>query len=241
MKSRELFFGLVVLMCLALLPSELAAQRQVNRRTGLYGERIGTAGRDNVSVSVDGLYYYGDMEVAGFSLKAPHLGNFGVKASANYHQSVARQVKMRYSLGGGYLQGNNAKYEQKGDSPRDFHSGLVSAAVGVEWFPIDNAGFYLYAGVLMQYSYVTYDIMGYQGVEHTFLPMIPLEIGYNFELTPEWHLGVHVGMAQGLIDIPGSNLDAWPQEDKFGNSPENKFPDGYVQLGLTVSYTWNKY
>ncbi len=242
MKGRELFFGLVVLMCLALLPNELVAQERASRRTGLHGARLGGMAKDNVSLAIDGLYYYGDMEVAGFALSAPYAGNLGVNASVSYHQAVARQIKMRYSLGGGFLQGNNAKYDHETyDSPRDFRSGLASAAVGVEWYPIDKKGFYLYAGVLMQYSYITYDIHDDKGVEHTFLPMIPIEIGYNFDVTQEWRIGVHLGMTQGLIDTPGFNLDAWPQEGKYGNSPANKFPDGYLQLGLTISYSWLQY
>ncbi len=244
MKNRKLFLSLIIFLCLGSLSSVLYAAKPVSRRTGLYQARKGSAAKDNVSLAIDALYYYGDMEVQGFALKRPNGGNFGVNAALSYHQAVARQIKMRYSLAGGFLEGNNSKYEANTTTgvPRGFKSGLASAAVGVEWYPVDNYGFYLYAGVLMQYSYINYDFgAALGGVEHSFLPMIPLEAGYNFDVAPGWKIGVHLGFTQGLIDVDGFNLDAYPQAGKLGDSPANKFPDGYLQFGLTISYSWLEY
>ncbi len=204
-------------------------------RNGLYSSKSRALG-ENFSVAIDGLYYYGDMEVAGFSLKSPTWKNLGAHLSANYHQDVLPALKVRYTLGGGYMRGDNEKAKT---TTRTFYAYNAKAAVGVEWYPIFKAGFYIYAGVALQYSNVHYDVYGESGTDHTFLPMIPIELGYDFHLNQDWCLGIHLGVSQGLLDINKINLDGWPSEN-FGNSNLNKWMDGYMYLGVSVSWSWQR-
>ncbi len=248
MKSREFIVSLVVLVCLGFAPSALFAAKpaaydlvwtkKAHKRTGLYVSKVNTIA-DNLSLHIDGLYYYGDMEVNGMSLAAPNIGNLGFSATVNYHQGVTPYIKMRYGIGAGFLQGDNGHYAGNYESPRAFQSGFARASMGVEYYPIRHKGFYIYAGLALQYSYIDYDILGHAGIEHAVLPMIPIEIGYNFKLGKSWNLGIHAGVAQGLLDMPHSNLDGWPSED-FGTSKYNRFADGYFQLGISLTYSWHE-
>ncbi len=247
MKSRKFIVSVIAIVCLGLIPSSLYAakpaayelvwSRKANKRTGLFVTKVNSIA-DNFSLSVDGLYYYGDTEAEGISLAAPNVGNIGFLVSANYHQGLTPYIKMRYSLGAGFMQGDNRLYKDISSTTRSFQSGVGRLAAGVEYYPIRYAGLYIYAGLALQYNFVSYDILGNEGNEHTVLPMIPIEIGYNFKVGDSWRIGIHAGVSQGLIDIPNSNLDAWPQEN-FGNSKKNRWADGYFQLGITLSYTWH--
>ncbi len=250
MKSREIIVGLIAIICLGLVPStayaakpavyDLVWTKKANKRTGLYVSKVNTIA-DNLSLHLDGLYYYGDMEAAGISLAAPNLGNLGFGATINYHQGVTPYIKMRYSVGAGFLQGDNQHYSAYVATPRAFQSAFGRAAFGVEYYPIRHKGLYLYLGLALQYSYISYDIHSIEGNEHSVLPMIPFEIGYNFEVGKSWHIGVHAGIAQGLLDMPNSNLDAWPSETGgFGTSKVNRFADGYFQLGISLTYSWHE-
>ncbi len=217
--------------------SNVSWSSSMNRRTGLYSSKSSLM--QSLTVSIDGLYYYGDMEGTGFSLRSPSADNLGFGITANYIQGIAKQLNARYSVGGGFSQGSNARAVGAGSSLlREFSSGNGKIAAGVEWYPVPKAGFYLYAGVALQYNCVTYNTLGYTGVEHTFMPMIPVEIGYNFSIADHWLVGLHIGVSQGLVDVPHMNLDAWPIKDMFGNSPYNKWSDGYLQFGISIGYDW---
>jgi len=87
------------------------------------------------------------------------------------------------------------------------------------------------------------------------LPMVQLGIGYTWALTPSWALSAELMVQQGLVHKKFLNLDAWPldasQNDKgidvgseYGAYTDDngvshvRWNDGWVQLGLTVTYQW---
>ena len=68
------------------------------------------------------------------------------------------------------------------------------------------------------------------------LPMLPLEIGYNINLTHGFFMTVMASVHQGLLDVPNSNLDAYP----LTKSSRFQWGDGYFMLGVSFSYRWQK-
>ena len=96
----------------------------------------------------------------------------------------------------------------------------------------------MYAGLGVAVSYIQYDFYKTKipkGNTVSVLPMLPLEIGYNFYLGRSWFLGVSVAVHQGLMDIAHANLDAWPLE----STSVFQWGDGYFQIGLSISYRWH--
>lgn len=116
------------------------------------------------SLTVDALYYYGDVENRGFALFGGTLllENWSMLGKFSFTHRVGRYTHLRYSLAGGFINGSNEKYADKlagTDKPlsyRSFHSWVVNGSFGAEVYPIPDIGFYLYAGVLFNYSHVSY-------------------------------------------------------------------------------------
>lgn len=275
--KRSLFTALLQVLLL-LIPVMLWAEpynkpnitwsKTMNSRTGRYVSK-GSSMDHSVSLALDAIYYYGDVENHGLAIAGGPLfaDNIGGMAKFNYHQPVSSIVKMRYSLGGGYLRGNNQVYAEKYDTPssRKFNSWVLNAAVGVDIFPIIDNGFYIYVGFMFNYSNVNFfynDIpnpaASMTWSNHSFLPMIPVELGYQFTLGKGWSMNVHVGVSQGLVDGDTFNLDAWPHHKVYddypnivgtkaaggydgpnGNRTGHCF-DGWFNLGVTISYSWHK-
>ncbi|MBR1809669.1 MAG: hypothetical protein IJ776_09830 [Paludibacteraceae bacterium] len=245
---------------------DLVWTKSANSRTGRYITK-GTSVAQAISLTLDAAYYYGDVENRGLALAGGPLfaDNICGMAKINYSQPVASMLNIRYSIGGGVLRGNNERYADKmyaTDSPlsyRKFQSWILNGAVGVEIFPIPEAGFYIYAGVMLNYSNVRMDYGKsapdgdwlYNWKNNSFLPMIPVELGYQFKLKKSWLMNVHLGFAQGLGDTETLNLDGYPHDfsgrgsgtaaglsGTMGKSTKQWF-DGWFNVGVTISYSWH--
>ncbi len=262
MKNRNILFSLLVLVSLAIFPSVMSAAEpsgdfvwscRPNARTGLYA-RSAISSTHALRVSMDGLYYFGDMEVEGFALGKPTYKNISAGASLSYIQSLG-VVNMRYTVQGGFLQGDNEKASMatKPQKPRRFNSWFVRPSVGVEWYPVAGLGLYLYGGVGVAVSSVNtyFDViyLGGDGIndrlgesfenEINILPMIPVELGYKFQLSKGHALDVHLGMSFGVVDGSKMTLDGWATPNgQDGTSATNKFTDGYAELGVAYSFSW---
>ncbi|MBQ8100558.1 MAG: hypothetical protein IJ169_04640 [Paludibacteraceae bacterium] len=239
--------------------------KRMNTYTGLYSKRQNGVA-NAISLTLDAAYYYGDVEnrglaVAGGPLFAENISGMG---KINYTQPVASILNIRYSVGGGILRGNNQKYADKlwnTETPlsyRKFDSWILNASVGVEVYPIINAGFYIYAGLMFNYSNVTmnYGKNGpdgewlYSWKNNSILPMIPVEIGYQFNLGKSWLLNAHIGIAQGIGDTELLNLDGYPHDFSArgtkaggglgaGGTSTKQWFDGWFNVGITISYSWH--
>ena len=219
-----------------------------NKSTGLYTMRnISVA--NGLSFNANVLYYYGDIDmldqafIHGFQ---PQNVSMGGSLIFGYLQPLGRQCNWRFTIGGGYLHGNDsARYNTNNDGLRipagkgKFNSIFAEGAAGIEWYPLQRAGLYLYAGVGLNISYVNYDFFKAPGAPKgsmvCILPMLPLEIGYNFYLGKKIFLSVQLSVHQGLMDAGHSNLDAWPVK----KSSRFQWGDGYFQVGFTLSYRWH--
>ncbi len=222
--------------------------RRTNQNTGLYTVRNKSVA-NGVFVNLNALYYYGDVDmldqafVHGFQ---PQNLSLGGSLHAGYLHPFGRIVNGRFALGGGYLHGNDsARTETRVDKGGEtikagkgsFSNIFGELSAGVEIYPFQRAGFYVYAGLMLAVSYIKYDFSNYGYPENStvsVLPILPLEIGYNFYLGGNLFLGISVACHQGLMDMTKVNLDAWPVE----KSSRFQWGDGYFQIGLTLSYRW---
>lgn len=211
--------------------------------SGLYG-RKGWATGENVSLQLNGLYYYGDAGMRRGTEKTPFLEeNIGVSGAVSYSRPFAAHFRWRVSLSIGMLTGDDSRLYP--DNHRKFNSIFVEPAIGVQYYPFTKAGFYLFAGISLPNSFVKYDYLGVQGRIYGIVPMIPLELGYDIPLGSNWALSINVAVHQALLDVPICNLDGYPQKGSlndanlsFGLSDQNKFADGYFQVGISVLYSF---
>ena len=226
-----------------------------------------------VGGNLSALYYFGDVDNEGLAFHGgfnTHNLSLGGGLSFFYNLPAGNHCNIRFSLMGGTLHGNNELKFKSLDLPRDdfrkFQSILIQPAVGVQYYPFSNAGFYLYGGVAVAGSIITnYEFYYYphgskerellKGKTFGILPMVQLAIGYTWRLTESWSMGVEVMVQEGLIDTHYMNLDAFPlaaSQNGAGVELGNSFGkwtdrygkehihwnDGWFQLGLTVTYHW---
>ena len=222
--------------------------KHTSKRTGLYTIK-NKAVSNGVCLDLNALYYYGDIDmldqafVHGFQ---PQNLSLGGSLHFGYLMPLGRYCNWRFTLGGGYLHGNdsarhdiNSKGIKVPAGKGVFSSIFGEANVGVEFYPFPRAGLYLYAGLGFAVSYIDYDFYKTRypkGTTVSVLPMLPLEIGYNFYLGSSCFLALSLSVHQGLMDLGHVNLDAWPLE----KSSQFQWGDGYFQIGLTFSYRWHK-
>ncbi len=261
MKNRNIFLSFLVLVCLVGFPSVISAAEPGNdyvwssrpsSHSGLYAHHSAFSSLHGLRISIDGLYYFGDMEAEGFSLGRPNVNNMSSGVTVSYIQPLS-VVNMRYGIQAGWLHGNNSKADANGESyggkQRSFNSWFIRPAIGVEWYPFSRLGLYVYGGVGVAISCVDYYVLANYSSQREnsgenafhFLPMIPLELGYNFKLGKGNELNIHLGGSFGLVDSPSMNLDGWATPDGLdGTSDANKFTDGYLELGIAYSFNWQR-
>lgn len=242
---------IVCLLWLATMPLQLMAKNpnlekrdliwtdHQNPRTGLYSVTNNSVG-EGFSITPSLVYYYGDVDMLGVAFKEGFQKqnlSFGGSLNFAYLMPLGNYCNARYSLGAGYLHGNDSS-RLGGYQKGKFNSIFVEASVGVEYYPFPTAGFYIYAGLAVNYSYVTYDFSHCnqgKGVMNSIVPMIPVEIGYDFDLGKSWHFTIFAACHPCLIDLPNASLDGWPTHVKS----QQTSTDGYFVLGLSASYRWH--
>ncbi len=220
--------------------------KKPSRINGLYTQQ-NTAIAYGLTVSANGLYYYGDVDRRGLAMNGGFQTQnvtFGGAAAFAYLMPAGRHTNWRFSLNLGTLRGDNSK--SYADSYRKFNSIFGELAAGVEWFPFPTAGFYLYGGVALAYSYIHYDYMTARGARSSVLPLIPLEIGYDFKIGRSLGIKINFSVHQGIIDTPSCNLDGYPMTAAqnsagldFGRGGGNQWADGFFQIGLGITYRWH--
>jgi hypothetical protein len=282
MNIRSHFILLCVIAFLA-LPSVAAAksghQRVVwsskaSSSTGLYTTKNYFVSH-GVTIGVNAMYYFGDVDNEGVALTGGFNKDnvsYGGSLSFNYSLPVGNHVNMKFGIMGGTLNGNNKiKFDnlaEPRDDYRKFNSILIQPAVGVQYYPFSNAGFYLYGGMAVAGSIITnYEFYYYknvgnnkvrdkiQGSTFGILPMVQLGLGYSWRLTESWIMSAEIMVSEGLIDTHYMNLDAWPlaeSQNSEGVALGNSFGkwtdrygkehihwnDGWFQVGISVTYQW---
>lgn len=256
MKSSVRNISVLVGISLALLLGSVSAyagsmpRRAVARRGGSY--IVNPRVSQGLDVSVNMAYYYGDIEVLGLFFSEGLYGtqiNWFSNAALAYHHPLGAQCNWRVYAAAGILKGNDyIRPEVQPDRAK--HKGAFSSVFGqlgggVEWYPFYKAGFYLYGGLNLTVSHIDYDyspdyyrMLGdlKTGDKWTYLPMLHLELGYNFLCTNSFLIGLNVSCHQGLADTKHCSLDAWPVE----STTRVQFGDGFFQVGLKMTFNWKK-
>ena len=245
-----------------------------NAQTGLYTTKNYFVSQ-GVSLNASALYYFGDVDNEGVAFSGGFNENnlsYGGGLTFAYNLPLGNHCNLRTTVMGGTLRANNkVKFESLAEPRYDFrkfNSIIIQPAVGVQYYPFTNAGFYVYGGLAVTASIITdyefyvgknvNDPAGLKPVEgNTFgiLPMLQLAIGYSWKLAPSWTLSAEIMIQEGLIDTHYMNLDAWPLDAKqssdgepHGNSwgkwtdrygkEHIHWNDGWFQVGLTITYQW---
>ena len=186
---------------------------------------------NGISVNANAMYYFGDVDNEGVAFNGGFNKenlSYGGSLVLGYLLPVGHHCNMRFTFMGGTLNGNNKKKFESLDPPRDdfreFKSILLQPAVGVEFYPFWQAGFYIYGGVAVTASIITHYGFYYdkrvgpyerertllEGSTFGILPMVQLGLGYNWTINPSWAIGVELMLQEGLVDTQYMNLDAWP-------------------------------
>lgn len=243
---------LLVLLCLA--SNDISA-----RGRGLYGPgprnfRLPTQSQQHTFIfGLSASYYYGDVEAQGIPiLSGVHSENIGAGLQLAYRYKVNPYFGIRTELQGGLLRADNsayfARYYPSGKAYRKFNSVYAMPEFGIEWFPAGKM-FYIYLGAEACISHIRWDFSGSAGnraagVNLSILPMVGLEFGWDIKLNRTWTIIPFIGIHQGLVDSKQMNLDGWPSvpvinaqgvEVSYGTTGANKLPDGFLQIGLSVS------
>ena len=245
-----------------------------NSQTGLYTTKNYFVSQ-GVSLNVSALYYFGDVDNEGVAFHGGfNVENLSIGGGLTfaYNLPLGNHCNLRTTLMAGTLRGNNELKFQMLDSVRDdyrrFQSILIQPAVGIQYYPFTNAGFYIYGGLAVSASIITdYQFWYYkrvgnekertllQGSTFGILPMIQLAIGYSWKLAPSWTMSAEIMIQEGLIDTQYMNLDAYPLApaqnsdgvalgSSFGKWTDRygkehiHWNDGWFQVGLTVTYQW---
>ncbi|MCQ2347007.1 MAG: hypothetical protein MJZ92_03665 [Paludibacteraceae bacterium] len=222
--------------------------KKSDHRTGLY-TRHNKSVANGIMLSANAVYYYGDIDMLdqaflhGFQ---PQNLSAGGSLRGSYMMPAARSCNWRFSLSGGYMHGNDSARMDLNEVTGElypagkgmFKNIFGEATAGIEWYPFSRAGLYIYGGLGFNVSSVSYDFFKTKlGSGHRigFVPLLAVELGYNFYVGKNWFISVDVGLHQALFDIPGVSMDAWP----LYTTSRFQWGDGYFQIGLSVSYRWN--
>lgn len=226
-----------------------------------------------VSLNASALYYFGDVDNEGVAFSGGFNKenlSYGGGLQFAYNLPAGNHCNIRFGLMGGMLRGNNKVKLDNLEVPRDdyrkFQSFFIQPAVGVQYYPFSQAGFYIYGGLAATFSIITnFEFWYYQqhvrqpepltGKTYGLLPMVQLAIGYSWRLSDSWTMSAELMVQEGLIDTQYMNLDAFPLDpsqnskgvalgnsfgkwtDRYGKEHIH-WNDGWFQLGITVSYHW---
>lgn len=262
----------LVAMAQEYVPKRVVWRSKPGSSTGLYTTHNYFVSH-GVSLNASALYYFGDVDNEGVAFSGGFNKenlSYGGGLQFAYNLPAGNHCNIRFGLMGGMLRGNNKVKLDNLDLPRDdyrkFQSFFIQPAVGVQYYPFSQAGFYIYGGLAATFSIITnFEFWYYQqhvrqpepltGKTYGLLPMVQLAIGYSWRLSDSWTMSAELMVQEGLIDTQYMNLDAFPLDpsqnskgvalgnsfgkwtDRYGKEHIH-WNDGWFQLGITVSYHW---
>lgn len=251
-------YGLLLLVALFSMTAGTVSAKPKEKKDRVWTEhptKYGVRSTFNMNVAngawfnASALYYYGDVDRLGLAFNGgfqPQNLSLGGLFSVGFMTPLAhaQHFNWRFSLYGGTLNGNNR--ESRPDGTRQFKSYFGEVFAGIEYYPFNNLGFYLFAGLSANVSYIKYDFIKAAGSTVSVLPMVPIGLGWAIPLGKKGvYFQFEATIHQGLLDSPGVNLDAYPMAPSqnmagvsFGRGGMNHWADGYFQIGFSISYRW---
>ena len=240
--NRFKYISIVVLGIVLLLFSEDAfAQKYYNQSYKPAFSRTKSKDGFNAkgfSFGVGALYYFGDADPGRGSLPVItgiSINDLSGAAFFNYNWPLTDHFGLQAGADVGVLRAHNGKADN--ENYRRFMSIFVQPNVGVNIFPIDQLGLVIHLGIAATASYLLnaeYATMkDYPKPTFGILPMGQVSIGYNWNLTNVWRIGVFGAFKMGFLDMKNINLDGWPV---IPTTSANDWPDGYFEIGISVNY-----
>ena len=248
--------------------------KKASRKSGLYTTQNYFVSH-GVGVTASAMYYFGDVDNEGVAFHGGfNIKNLSLGGGLNffYNLPAGNHCNIRFALMAGTIRGNNEQKFKSLSEPRDdyrkFQATLIQPAVGVQYYPLSNAGLFLYGGfglaasIINKYQFYYYKSTSagqekhcVEGKTYGILPMIQLGLGYSWKLTESWSMSAEIMVNEGLADAHYMNLDGWPMA-KSQNSDQVElggkgltyinrhgkktihWNDGWFQVGITVTYHW---
>lgn len=216
--------------------------------------------------TLSGIYYSGDVTKPMELLKNGAIaggGSLTVNYKLTFNEYVSMRFGVQGGLMAG---NNKGTPKEKGNNLREFKSMFAEPFVGVEVYPIRNYGFFLYAGIggvvsNIKYHHtfhinrtdISYEKEDMKEGISSFSPVWQIGVGYNWWLDKDWTLGIELLGQMTFGDGFKSGLDAWPIPEAYGYDTKTGAkpaegsqvakayksamdPDGWLQLGIVVSY-----
>jgi len=213
--------------------SLLSVFSQGAQARGLYGSSRQSMVTSSVSVHLKPLYMFNDMDVFRFALQdaqyAKCVGMGGLLEVA-YSKPFSTHALVRTSGVVGYVHGDASV--RQNPNKGHYRGAFGEVACGLEYYPFQDYGLYLYGGLGLQINNVTVLPERKQHNSYHVLPIMPIEVGYKFHVSKRWYIGAAVSGHIGLVD------STWGNMDDYGDYQESHFPDGYVSFSFLVAYHW---
>jgi hypothetical protein len=230
--KNNLKYGItLMLLWVAMMPA-IASYSRLNRH-GIYCE----PSNNLLIIKVSPTYYFGDLETDSFFATS----QLGGMVSIGYRFSFNDFVGIGVDVNGGMLRGSDNKRF-------DFQSYIVGgdALLGVK--PIPNAGLYINAGISLVYSMITKtghattgtDFSVYSRKQYNITPMVPIGLGYSFNIGDRCRLGIELSYRIALMDNERRSLDDYPFWDDKGQlvGKQSKYVDGVATAGVVFGYVF---
>lgn len=235
MKIRRFpFSAMFAWLALLLVPLQLRAAKGYNP----YARK--SVVTRSVSLHAKPLYMFSDMDIFKYAFQDPkYIRDIGLGGMVElaYSEPFSKYALVRASVSAGFVKGDASVRNCPAKGP--YRGAFGELAAGLEYYPLDKQGLYLYAGIGLNMNSITLFPDEQEKRSFHVLPIVPIEVGYKFRVRNGWYVGAAISGHIGLLDTPNCNLDCYGDVlDRI--HPESYFPDGYVSFSLLVAYHWGQ-
>jgi len=230
MNNRKFCSALIGWLCLL---SVFSPEARAHRPS--YSSQRYSVVTSSVSVHLKPLYMFNDMDVFRFALKDPQYAKcvgMGGLLEVAYSKPFSAHALVRTSGVVGYVHGDASV--RNNPNKGHYKGAFGEVAVGLEYYPFQKRGLYIYGGLGLQVNNVTVHPERKEHASYHVLPIAPIEVGYKHAVGRGWYVGAAVSGHIGLLDT------TWGNMDDYGDYQESHYPDGYVSFSLLVAYHWGQ-
>lgn len=216
---------LSLVLCLLNSQSAMAAHGRFDRH-GIYD---GFNDNHHITIGANADYYFGDLETKALFASSQLAGSFNL----GYRYQFSQYAAVGINFIGGMLRGDDTyRYH--------FQSLYESTELLYTCFPIPGIGLYLSTGASLMVSSVDFSGKSSTGISYankeiSLSPMIPIYVGYLFNIGDHSRLGFQFSYHTTLMDTPNKTLDGYPFKDKEGNiigEKDSQNIDSYFSFGI---------
>jgi len=209
-------------------------------RHGIYGEELS----QSIMISAGANYYFGDIEKVGIFSKY-WINQINVFGQIGYEKNIYRKIlRLRINLLGGILNGKKDQYS--------FKTLVLEPDLLLEYFPFTITknkmcncdkkalGLYMYGGAGLSLYTVNFNTYNKKIKYNSYAPMVALGVGYRFNITQRFELGLELGYRLALLaNAADVSLDGYPFTNDDGSivsKNASSWNDGFYTFGITAGY-----